>query len=100
MPVYNISWKSFSCYLGDIVQYRIQSVDVCSMTPISTTFTGSNQTTVVISLASCEMGKCHVRVRGEFTDGSLTDYSLCVLINQQLFPHPSKLASKTMDLWS
>ena len=91
VPVYNVSWKSFSCYLGDIAQYHIQFVEVCSMTPTLTTLTGSNQTTVVISLGFCEMDKCHVRVHGEFTDGSLTDYSLCVLINQQLFPHQSKL---------
>lgn len=89
VPVYNVTWQSFSCQFRDITQYQIQFAERCPVTGVMTLSTGSNQTSAVISIPSCEIGRCYVRVRAQLLNGSFSDYSACVLITHQLFQHES-----------
>ena len=87
LSLYNLTWQARSCHAGSIIQYEVNFVGNCSaMTPVSL-FTGSNETTILIVSPHCVTGGCYVRVRGEMVDRSFTEYSPCVLINDQLLPH-------------
>ena len=87
ISVYNLTWQSLSCHSGSIAQYQVNFVGNCSTTPPVSLFTGSNRTTILIVSPHCLLGGCYVRVRGELTDGSFTEYSPCVVINNQLLPY-------------
>lgn len=91
VSVYNITWQSLSCHAGSITQYEVNFFGNCSTTPPVSLFTGSNKTSALIVSTHCLIGGCYVRIRGELIDGSFTDYSPCVLIDNQLQQLTSKL---------
>ena len=91
VSVYNITWQSLSCHAGSIAQYEVNFFGNCSTTPPVSLFMGSNKTTTLIVSPHCVTGGCYVRMRGELIDGSFTDYSPCVFIDNQLLHFESKL---------
>ena len=89
MPLYSLTWQPLNCHSSEIVQYEIEFVDRCSMSPVMRSFVVGNQTTISVSMSSCDLGKCFARLRAKLNDGSFTDFSLCVIINDQLLQHES-----------
>lgn len=90
VSTYMFTWKSARCDSGDVVQYEIQFTQSCSTLQPVAVLTGSNMTTATVAIISCSMDGCYARVRGEFFDGSFTEYSRCVLIDSQLIAYESE----------
>lgn len=89
-PSYKFTWRLERCNSEDIIQFEVQFTGSCSTIPPVTVSARSNDTSVVISIPSCEEGNCYVRIRAELSDGFFTEYSACALINNQFFEHRSK----------
>lgn len=91
ISLYNFTWQPSSCQFRGITQYRFQFIESCSTITPTTILTGSNKTTKIISIQHCNSGNnCYMRIRTELSDGSVSDYSPCVLINSQLLTIESK----------
>ena len=90
MSSYKVTWKSFGCHDGSIVQYQVQYTESCSTTQPVTILTGNNKTSTTVVIPSCSVTDCYVRVRAVLTDGSFTYYSPCVAINNQMNVYSSE----------
>ena len=90
---YKFTWKSARCQDGSILQYQLQFTESCSTTLPVILITGSNKTSTIVVIPSCSAMDCYVRVRAELSDGSFTDYSTCVLINNQFVEYERKFLS-------
>ena len=90
IPLYNFTWQPSNCHFRGIIQYQFQFIESCPTITPTTILTGSNKTTKTISIQHCNSGNCYMRIRAEVSDGSVTDYSPCVLINSQLLTVESK----------
>ena len=89
MLTYNITWRSASCNRASIIQYQIQVARGCTTGSTQTqTLTGNNETTALLVILSCEMN-CYLRIRAEMSGSSYTDYSACIIINDQLMQNES-----------
>lgn len=90
VSLYNVTWQPSSCQFRDLIEYRFQVIESCSTITPTTIYTGSNKTMKIISIQHCNSGNCYIRIRAELSDGSVSDYSPCVLINSQLLTTESK----------
>ena len=77
--------------MDSIVQYEVQFTESCLSSQPLTVLTGNNRTSATVVIPSCSVTDCYARVRAELTDGTFTDYSACVLINNQLTEYQSEL---------
>ena len=90
VSLYNFTWQPSSCQFRDLTQYQFQFIESCSTITPTTILTGSNKTTKLISIEDCNSGDCYMGIRAELSNGSVSDYSPCVLINSQLLTTESK----------
>ena len=88
---YKFTWKSARCQDGSILQYQLQFAESCSITLPVTLITGNNATSTTVVIPACSATDCYVRIRAELRDGSFTDFSTCVQINNQFVEYEREL---------